>query len=468
MADVKFSAFAEDTAPAITDIVVGLTGGLNKKMSIQNVTKKVQLDASGGYAHAAGQLSYDAVTKTILADTGFSDVRVNIGQESHVRFFNDTGVQIDNGSVINAAGVDVTNSVLKGILADADSPITSSSVIGLATHDVPDQTVGLATILGEVRDFDTSSFVVGMPIYLSGTAGGMTQTRPNFPGNIIIIGSVIKSHATEGIIFVNATPFSRLTGSKSYSFTSSGIGSGVWYSAGFYDAPTADANLTQASTTVAFGTAGAAHSSHAFAVFGGAGTVDTGTVGLRVNGDSFNDQGTLTLADTETLTSDITAVSADEYLESAKKWVSGVTYELFVTGGSPTTYGLDFNYGLAKYEDIGNNDYTVTDFEVVGLASANDSAFDIEIMHHKPTGWTYSAAAFVPGDGVIASMQTDLTPDNLLVNGEQFAWKRDNLSVFVDGDSNEGILIRITTGQNNSVQSMDLHLGAQLEELFVS
>ena len=39
MADKKFSEFTEDTAPALTDVVVGLTGGDNKKMKVQKKRK---------------------------------------------------------------------------------------------------------------------------------------------------------------------------------------------------------------------------------------------------------------------------------------------------------------------------------------------------------------------------------------------------------------------------------------------
>jgi hypothetical protein len=430
----------------------------------QNLLKGIQLKTDEAIAWSAGQLSYDVTTKTILADTGFSGVRVNIGQETHIRFFNDTGGQIANGKPVNATGVDATNNVMKGIILDASSPATSSVFIGLATADVEDGDVGLATIIGEVRGFDTSGLAEGGIVY-AGTSGVLTNTFQNFPSRVVIVGTCVKSDA-DGIVLVKATEsFVRATGSKSYSFTQANVGAGVYFSGGFYEAPAADLDLDQGSLTANFGSTDVAYAAHAFCVSSGNGTVDAGVVGLRVNGTSITDEGVLTALDTEVLSVDITAEAADSYIETPKKWLGVVEYELYTVSGSPVNFSFSFNYGYAKYEDLANNDFTVTGVEVVGTAAANDTAFNIELLHHQATGWTYSAAAFVAGNGNIAAWTTDMTPRDNLINGQPFAWKRTNLSTFVNGDAAEGILMRITAAQTNSVQSMDLHITGVIEEL---
>ena len=423
-------------------------------------------------AYAAGKIQYDPVTKTVVFDTGFTGVRVNGGQEMQIRFFNDTGAQIDNGTPVNAQGFDVTNNVLRGIVADATSPATSSAVIGVATHDVPNGEVGVATFIGDINDVPTSGLTASGPLYLGKSPELFTQIRPTYPANIVIMGSVTKVSTvvetvdqSDGKIFVSPAPFSRKTGSKSYSFTSQGILAGTYYLGGFYNFSTTDANLTQVSPTQLHGNALAAECAHASAIFGGAGVVDTGIIGLRVNGTSITDAGVLTPGDTETISSDITTLALDEYLETAKKWTGVVEYELFIVGGSPTAYSLDFNYGLSKYEDIGNQDFTITSFEAVGTAGANDSNFDIELMHHKFTGWTYAPTGFEPGDGVIVGLKDTLGVNSAISNGNPFSFKRTGLSQFVDGNGPEGIVVRVTAGQNNSVQSMNVHVAAVSEEL---
>ncbi len=450
-----------------------ITGTLSNQTDLQDaLTNQVDVESiqfllTEAKTYSAGQISYDPVSKTHLADTGFDGVRVNVGQENHIRFFNDTGSKIFNGDVINALGVNTANDVVKGVLADNSSLALSSSVIGIATADVEDQEVGLATDFGDVKDIDTFGFTEGGILYL-GTAGGYTQTRPTSPNNIVILGTVVKTATSaisnDGIIFSKPVTFNRFNGSRSYSFTSNGIGAGTYYVGGWYDAPAASVTITEV-VDQTLGSSLIAYAAHAFSVFSGPGSVDTGQVGLKVTGTSITDDGVLTTSDEEVLTDDITSLSLDDYLESSKKWVGVTTYELYIVSGSPTAYSLTMNYGHAKYEDLGNKDFTVNKIEAVGLAGFNDTDFNIELLHHKNTGWVYSASAFDPGNGVIASFSDDMSPYDNLANAQNFSWKRADLSEFIDGSGNEGIIVKITTGANNSVQSMDVHVAAVLEEL---
>lgn len=246
---------------------------------------------------------------------------------------------------------------------------------------------------------------------------------------------------------------------KSFSFRSPVGGFGTYFAGGFYHSPATDANLSQAGATQVFGTANRSYAAHAFIVAGGVGTVDVGQIGIRVTGTSITDAGVRTATDSEVLAEDITTLSADQYLESSKKWIGQITFELYVADGAPTTYALDFNYGLAKYEDFGNVNLVLTDLEVVGRAGANDTGFNVELIHHKATGWTYSAAAFVPGPAAIYDMNTDHVTETDITNGENFAWKRASLNESIPASGGEGMIWRITTGANNAIESMNLHIG---------
>ena len=446
---------SHDTGSAWVDLTVSEIG----------TQDKLQLNTTGGQSYSAGQISYDATTKSNLSDTGFTGVRVNIGQEQYIRFYNDTGVQINNGEVINAAGVDTTNDVVTGILADASSPATSSAIIGLATHDIPDETWGFATAAGEVRGFDTSGLSEGFMGYASESPGALTNTRVKYPANISILGTCVKSDATDGIFLVDRARFTRTDASKSYTFSNAPIGSGTEYVAGYYDWSATDANLTQAATSITYGTAGAGRAAHVGIVASAAGSVDTGQVGLRVTGTLDSETGVQSAAQTEVITDDITTLTANEYDETAGKFSGNVTIELYVVSGAPTTYSLDFNYGFSKYEDIANQDFTLTAFEAVWIAGAADATFDLELLHHKTTGWTYAATAFVPGNGNICKRLTDQAIDGDLATGVSGAYQRVDLDTFIDGNGSEGILIKVVTGSPNSIRIMDLHIAGVSEEL---
>jgi hypothetical protein len=412
-------------------------------------------------AYLAGQISYDPDNLTNTSDTGITGVRVQIGQETMYLVYNNSGAQIDNGKPVYASGVNATEKLLEIGLADASSFFTSAQVLGLATHDIPDGSIGLVTWFGQASDFDTSSLTEGGVTYLDITAGGLTNAKPLFPNRAIIIGSCINSHATEGVIQISINILNREVATKSEAFSSAT--SGEYWLNGFYDNPTTDANLTQAASTTTWGTATTSYQAHAFGVFAGAGSVDTGVVGLRCTGTTSGEDGSLTPADSEVLSADITTLSANEYIETSKKFVGTVTYELYIVSGSPTTYSLDFNYGYAKYDDFWNTDFTMYGIEVIGEAGANDTGFDIHLMHHKNTGWTYAATGFVAGNGIIADYSTDLGAFSDLTSGNPITWKRTALNTFIDGNGSEGFLFKITTTSNNSVRRMTAHVAAFYE-----
>lgn len=252
---------------------------------------------------------------------------------------------------------------------------------------------------------------------------------------------------------------------KSYSFTSQGIPAGINYVGGYYFAPAADANLSQASPTVTLGSANISYAAHAFIVASGAGAAagGAGAVEIEVSGTSITDAGVRTAGDTEVIAADITALSANQFLETNKKWLGQVTFTLQnATGSTQTTFSVDFNYGLNKYEDFGNRDFTLTDFECVGLAGANDTGFNIRLLKQGSSGWTYSAAAFVPGGTVLLNMNTVHGTEQNLSNGQEFAFKRAGLSTFINGNDSEGLVVEITTGAANAVEYMSLHIGVDI------
>jgi len=251
---------------------------------------------------------------------------------------------------------------------------------------------------------------------------------------------------------------------KSYQFTSRGVGAGTYFAAGYYEAPAADANLTQAGTTVTLGAANVPYAAHAFLVAAAAGTATggSGAVTIVCSGTSITDAGTRTTSDTETIVADITTMSTDEYFETDKKWIGQVVYTLTVGATGHTAYAADFNYGYDKYEDFGNQNFTLTDFEAVGLAAANDGSFNIELLHHSSADWTYSAAAFVPGGTVLIAMETIHSTESDVDNGVAFAFKRAAMSTAISGSASEGLVIRVTTGANNTVQFLDMHIGMRI------
>ena len=412
--------------------------------------------------YKAGRLSYDPDCKCHLSDTGFSNVRVNLGRETHLLAYNNTASEISNGL---PASVDLTfTGGLPNICPIDNSDINSVlGFAGVATMDIPAGESGVVTTYGIVRGVDTSSLTTGF-IYAT-TAGGYTQTRPVYPLERLLIGAVAVSDDEDGIILVAPQYIPRRSASRSYSFSSADAAAGTHYRAGFYDWSSTSVTLNQGSTTVDYGTANLSRAAHVGVVPSAAGTVNTGQVGLRVTGTLDSETGIQVASQTKIITEDITTLTANTMKECVEKFSGEVTIELYVVSGTPTAYSLTFNYGFSKYEDFANIDGTVIAFSAVWEAGATDTSFDVALRHHSSDNWTYAASGFEPGDGDICRRSVDQAVSSNLALGVAGAYKRVNLNQFINGSGTEGVIIEVSTGSTKTIRNMDLHVSAYSEEL---
>lgn len=425
---------------------------------------KLRLKITELQSYFAGQISYDPDCKCHLADTGYIDVRVNIGREQQAHVYNGTGALISNGDPVSyTLEVDVTTGLPK--VAPTTSSIDESTLgfAGVATMDIPAGEPGIVTSYGLVRGIDTSLLSTGF-LY-AGPSGGYVQTRPVYPETRLVVGGVVKVDSEDGFIFVESQIIRRRSASRAYTFTSAEAAAGTHYRAGFYNWATTSTTLTNASTSVTHGDANLTKAAHVGVVSAAAGTVDTGQVGLQVTGTLDSETGVQLAAQTAVITDDITTLTADTMVESLEKFSGQVTISTYIVSGSPTAWSVTFNYGFSKYEDILNQDGTIVGFSAVWEAGASDSAFNIELLHHRPENWAYSATGFEPGNGAICERLVDQGISSAIASGKNGAYKRVNLNTFIEGSGKEGVLIRITTGSNLSIRSMDMHIAAFSEEL---
>lgn len=241
---------------------------------------------------------------------------------------------------------------------------------------------------------------------------------------------------------------------KSYALANVGTAS-THYLAGFYDAAGAAATLTIGGTvTQTYGTAARVVGAHAFCVASGAGGTD---LTLTVSGVSITDAGVKNDADSEVIVADTDTATTDAYYETTKKWLGQITYTLEGAAGAFT-----FNYGFCKYEDFGNRDFIVTDFEILGHGGAGETALVIKLFLHSTAGWTYSLGAFVAGGTVLINSNTDMGTNDNLANNFDFAYKRAALSQAVMGNASEGLVVSVTTATNSSIAFATAHIGVTI------
>ena len=167
---------------------------------VSTFNSEVQFTPQTSPTHNEGLVWYDSTEKALSYYNDEADVTVNMGQEVLYRARNTTGSTITNGSVVYISGA--TGASLPNIsLAQADSQATSEA-IGLATHDIENNTNGFVCVSGTVRDLDTSAFTQGDELFLSpSVAGAMTATRPT-TDFVIPIGYVDVDNPTIGEVKV--------------------------------------------------------------------------------------------------------------------------------------------------------------------------------------------------------------------------------------------------------------------------
>jgi hypothetical protein len=205
----------------------------------------------------------------------------------------------------------------------------------------------------------------------------------------------------------------------------------VEYAGGFYQF---NSGSNSFSPSITFGAVNVAKAAH-FAVVTRALTVDE--VRITVTGSSINDNGERVGADSQVIVIP-EGTPANSYFETPKKWNGQVTVE--TTAGTP----IQCNYGWTKYHDVNNQDFVVSGLECLWESDSSDSGSDIELIHHKATGWTFNGGG-EPSPPIASARSIDHGPDIVHEVGPG-AWKRSNLNIEVNGEDSEGILFRVTSG----------------------
>jgi uncharacterized protein YbjQ (UPF0145 family) len=148
---------------------------------------------------APGRLRWNEADGTLNLQMRDGNVTLQVGQESVQLVKNLTSSPIPNGSAVRVDGS--SNGRISVVLADNNSALGATAVIGIATQEIGPGAEGYVTTYGLVNELDTSAWVAGSALYLN--AGGvLTTTRP-INGRIVQLGFVVTSNATTGNIYVN-------------------------------------------------------------------------------------------------------------------------------------------------------------------------------------------------------------------------------------------------------------------------
>lgn len=199
----------ESDIPALAiSKITGLQGVLDTKVDATDVANAIAEPRTDitfipktEPTYEESKLWYDSGTNSLSYYDNISGTSIQIGKETVFSVRNNTGLQINNGQVVYISGATGQNPTVA--LAQSNV-IATSQTIGVATHDIPNNTTGKITVQGLVNGINTSSFVDGDLLYVSSTvAGGLTATPPPSPDNVCLVGYVAYAHTTNGKILIS-------------------------------------------------------------------------------------------------------------------------------------------------------------------------------------------------------------------------------------------------------------------------
>lgn len=197
---IDTNATATDTANAI---VARDASGMFGTSAIE-----FSLNASPVVPETMGRLQWDQAEGTLSLGMNGGDVVQNIGLETYYRVKNQSGVTLQNGSVVMATGALGNSGVVTVALADFSLMSSPQHIMGLITEDVVDGADGFVTHFGKVRGFDTTGSSVG-EVWVDGDilyahptiVGRMTKNVPSVPHHKVLMAIVITAH-TNGTVLV--------------------------------------------------------------------------------------------------------------------------------------------------------------------------------------------------------------------------------------------------------------------------
>lgn len=180
--------------------LTGITGAIATADSLT-------FDTTAGATTAVGKLFWDDTAKTLAVGLN-TNVTQQIGQEIH--YYVKASAAIADGDVVMLTGAVGASGVLTCAPATGLTAATACYVMGVATEPIANGEFGYVTHFGIVRQLNTTggaeSWADGQLLYYNpAVTGGLTKTVPTAPNAIILVASVVRAHATTGMLMVRPT-----------------------------------------------------------------------------------------------------------------------------------------------------------------------------------------------------------------------------------------------------------------------
>jgi len=187
-------------------------------VSVNPVFDHVQMNTTANYTsedYLPGMLTWNEFEDCLDIVQNDNSV-LQVGLEQYIEVINKTTSTLPNGTVVRFSGVSLDEiPEASPLIADGSTP--PLYLIGVLTNTLIPGQRGRATILGKVRNLNTTgsdvgeSWQIGDLLYAHPTQlGKLTKVQPTAPQVVISVAAVLKSDATQGKLLVRPTIFPRL------------------------------------------------------------------------------------------------------------------------------------------------------------------------------------------------------------------------------------------------------------------
>jgi hypothetical protein len=162
-------------------------------------------DVAAAETVTTGELAWSDSDGTLNLGMKGSNVTQQIGLQQYIRAKHASNAGISKGVVYYLSGS--TGGVKQVLSAQANSPTTCKTTIGVATETVSGGGQAFITTFGLVRGLPDAQFVnvtEGTVVYLSAaTAGAFTSTPPAAPNHRVVVGFCVRKQANNNELFVS-------------------------------------------------------------------------------------------------------------------------------------------------------------------------------------------------------------------------------------------------------------------------
>ena len=151
-----------------------------------------------------GRLQWDDGNGTLVLGLKGGVSNIEIGLENMALCYNDEATTLTAGTVVYVSGSQGNRPKIKRAIANSDG--YSVTTLGVVSESITSGAQGFVTTFGMVNNLNTIGYSGGTPIWLSPTdAGNYTTVKPQAPYHTVLIGYIVRVHASVGSIFVHVS-----------------------------------------------------------------------------------------------------------------------------------------------------------------------------------------------------------------------------------------------------------------------